>query len=127
MQNCILFCFVIYDLSNTQNIYNVIAKERSHRQTRWCSIKDCCYRVSHCGLSDSLSVTFNVALIRTGKQKQLGDSVIKLIFLKVILRIIRITLSERVTSFHRLYFVQQKQLDDLWELSSYEHVLYCLY
>ena len=77
-----------------------------------CSIKDSCYRVSHCGLSDSLSVTFNVVLIRTGTNKNnlvihIGP-VIKLMFLKVILRIIRITLSERVTSFHRLCFVQQK-------------------
>ena len=95
--NCILFCFVSYDPSNTQNIYNVITKERSHRQTRLCSIKDFCYHVSHCGLSDSLSVTFNVVLIRTGKQKQPGEWS-TLDCLKVILRIIRITLSERVTS-----------------------------
>ena len=95
-------CFVIYNPSNTQNIYNVLTKERSHRQTQRCSIKDFCYLVSHCGLSDSLSATVNVVLIRTGTNKNnlvihIG-LVIKLMFLKVILRIIRITLSERVTS-----------------------------
>ena len=98
MQNCIMFCFIIYHPSNMQNIYNVITKERSHWQTRLCSIKDCCYHVSHCGLSDSLSATVNVVLIRTGKQKQPGEWWSTLDCLKVILRIIRIPLSERVTS-----------------------------
>ena len=114
--NCILFCFVIYDPSNTQNIYNVITKERSHRQTQRCSIKDFCYHVSHCGLSDSLSVTFNVVLIRTGKQKQLGDTQwtgYQAHVLKSHIADYQNHSQWEGNKLHRLCFVQQKQLDDL--------------